>query len=143
MGAKSSDRSSTQKLFKITGRTPSNRRVRTNSVIESFNISKDVVLCLLPGAVVMQMNQFTFQTAEEVLRDSIVIGIALSGHALLDSQLFQTGTESSRSILYTPVAVEDQPFSRMLPGYCHIQGIKNKLRVDPVGESVANCFFGT
>ena len=79
MKAKSSDRSCTQQLFKIAGRSPSNRRVRTNSVVESFNISKDIVLCLLPGAVVVQMNQLTFQTAEEVLRDSVVVGIALSG----------------------------------------------------------------
>ena len=134
MKAKSSDRSCTQQLFKIAGRSPSNRRVRTNSVVESFNISKDIVLCLLPGAVVVQMNQLTFQTAEEVLRDSVVVGIALSGHTLLNSQLFQTEAKSSGSILYASVAVEDQPFAWMLPGYCHIQGIQSKLCVDPVGE---------
>lgn len=120
MKAKSSDRSCTQQLFKIAGRSPSNRRVRTNSVVESFNISKDIVLCLLPGAVVVQMNQLTFQTAEEVLRDSVVVGIALSGHTLLNSQLFQTEAKSSGSILYASVAVEDQPCARTLPGYCAI-----------------------
>ena len=143
MKAKSSDRSCTQQLFKIAGRSPSNRRVRTNSVVESFNISKDIVLCLLPGAVVVQMNQLTFQTAEEVLRDSVVVGIALSGHTLLNSQLFQTEAKSSGSILYASVAVEDQPCARTLPGYCHIQGIQSKLCVDPVGESGSYYFFGT
>ena len=93
--------------------------------------------------VVVQMNQLTFQTAEEVLRDSVVVGIALSGHTLLNSQLFQTEAKSSGSILYASVAVEDQPCARTLPGYCHIQGIQSKLCVDPVGESVSYYFFGT
>ena len=124
-------------------RNPPQSGMRAHGVVEGLQIGKNVCVRGRARVILLQVDEFTFQTAEEVLRDSVVVGIALSGHTLLNSQLFQTEAKSSGSILYASVAVEDQPCARTLPGYCHIQGIQSKLCVDPVGESVSYYFFGT
>ena len=57
-----------------------------DDVVEGLYVGKygnpDIVSCLKTA----QVNQLTFQATKEVLRHSVVIGIALTGHALVKLQ---------------------------------------------------------
>ena len=45
------------------------------------------------------MEAFTFQAAEKVLSNSIVVGVALAGHALADAKSSEALTVSGSSVL--------------------------------------------
>lgn len=48
-------------------------------VIKIFDICKDIVLRLGSGHVGLQVNELSFQVAEKVFRNHVVIWIALAG----------------------------------------------------------------
>ena len=54
------------------------------------------------------MDAFAFEAAEEVFSNSVVIGIALTRHALADTELRQSQAIGVRGILDAAVRVEDE-----------------------------------
>lgn len=56
-----------------------------DGVVEGLQVSEYIILGGGPGGVVLEMNQLAFEAAEEILCHGVVVGIALAGHALLDS----------------------------------------------------------
>ena len=68
-----------------------------------------------------QVDQFTFEAAEKVLRHSVVVGVAFAGHALPDAQRGKPVPKGFRSILDTPVTVENQARAGPLAAYSHVQ----------------------
>ena len=50
------------------------------------------------GCVAGQIYQFTLETAEEILRHRIVVGLALPGHALHKAQFFELTSRMAPSL---------------------------------------------
>ncbi len=90
-----------------------------------------------------EMDTFTLETAEEVFSNSIVVGIALAGHALAKAEVGKAEAESTSSILDTAVRVEDKTFGRAVAAYSHVKCGKGKVGVDAVRESIANDLLST
>ena len=96
--------------------------MRTNSVIKSFDIGEDGRLRLCSCYVVVEIDQLAFEAAEEIFRNSIVVGIAFAGHALEKPKAFKPVTVIKGSILAAAIRVENQPFGRSFSIDGHIQG---------------------
>ena len=109
-----------------------------DGVVEGFEISKHIVLCCSPCGVVLEVDQFTLEAAEEVLRNSVVIGVTAAGHALPDAVGFQTLPVAPGGILDTPVAVKNQTSGGLTPTIRHIQGCQRQPGIDLVGEGITN-----
>lgn len=67
--------------------------MRAHGVVKGLNIGEEICLSGTAGVVATQMNQFTFQAAEEVFGHCVVVRVTLTGHALADSQGSQPVTE--------------------------------------------------
>ena len=83
-----------------------------DGVVKGFEIGKDIVLCSFPCRIVLEVDQFTLEAAEEVLRNGVVIRVAAAGHTLPDAIGFQALPVGPGGILDAPVAVKDQTFGR-------------------------------
>ena len=94
----------------------------TYRVIKALNVLKDRVFSLPSGGKACQMNQLALEAAEEVFRNSIVVGIAFAGHALEKPKAFKPVTVIKGSILAAAIRVENQPFGRSFSIDGHIQG---------------------
>ena len=95
-----------------------------DGVVKRLDVGEKVGLGGPAGIETAQVNQLAFQAAEKVFRHSVVVGVALAGHALPDAQGSQTLTEG-RGAYWTPrSAVEDQSRGRALPADGHVQGVQ-------------------
>ena len=56
----------------------------------------------------VEMDAFTLETAEEVFGNSVVVGVALAGHALAEAKNREVLAESTSGILDAAVRVEDK-----------------------------------
>ena len=88
------------------------------------------------------MDAFTLETAEEVFGNGVVVGVALTGHALAEAKIREVLAESTSSILDTAVRVEDEAFGRAVASDSHVKCGEGKVCVNAVRESVANDLFG-
>ena len=88
------------------------------------------------------MDAFTLETAEEVFCNSVVVGVALAGHALAEAKIREVLAESTSSILDAAVRVEDEAFGRAVASDSHVKCGEGKVCVNAVRESVANDLFG-
>ncbi len=84
------------------------------------------------------MDAFAFEAAEEVFSNSIVIGIALTGHALADTEIRQTQAISVSGILDAAVRVEDKAGRRMASANGSIQSGEGEMSVDAIREGIAD-----
>ena len=107
-----------------------------DGVVKGFEIGKDIVLCSFPCRIVLEVDQFTLEAAEEVLRNGVVIRVAAAGHALPDAIGFQALPVGPGGILDTPVAVKNQTFGRFTAAIRHIQGCQCQLGIDLVEEGI-------
>ena len=73
-----------------------------DGIVKDFEIGKYVVLCSCPCRIVLEVDQLTLKAAEEVLRNSVVIGVAAAGHSLPDAIGFQALPVGPVGILDTP-----------------------------------------
>lgn len=99
---------------------PSESRVRAHGIVESFDVGKNSVLSSRAGIVMMEMDEFTFETTEEILSNSVVVRVALTGHTLSDMKLSQALTKGVGSILNPPVRMENEVMLRSLTANRHI-----------------------
>ena len=93
-----------------------------DGVVKGFEIGKDIVLCSCPCRIVLEVDQLTLKAAEEVLRNSVVIGVAAAGHTLPDTIGFQALPVGPGGILDAPVAVKNQTSGGLTATIRHIQG---------------------
>lgn len=93
----------------------------THRVVEGLQVGKYVGLSLAAGVVMLEMDQLTFEAAEEIFGHGVVVGIAPAGHALADAAGLQTLAVGSGGVLDTAVAVEDETFGRPAAVVRHIQ----------------------
>ena len=135
--------SKTQAQCKAIRRQPPQGEVWTQRIIKSLDVRKDVVLSLGSGRVMPQVNKLGFQAAEEVFRNSIIIGIPLAGHALPDAKGGQAVSVVMGSVLYAPAAVKNEARPGLFPVNSDVQGIQGEPGVDAPGERVADNLFGT
>ena len=84
--------------------------------------SKYVGLRLNVGEVLLEMDQLTFETAEEIFGHGVVVGIAPAGHALADTVGIQTLTEGPGGVLDAVAAMEDEAFGWPATAVRHVQG---------------------
>ena len=89
------------------------------------------------------MDAFTLETAEEVFCNSVVVGVALTGHALAEAKIREVLAERTSSILDTAIGVEDEAFGRAVALDSHVKCGEGKVCVNAVGESIANDLLGT
>ena len=95
-------------------------------------------LPLCPCRIALEVDQFTLEAAEEVLRNGVVIRVAAAGHALPDTIGFQALSVGPGGILDAPVAVKDQTLGGLTPAIRHIQGCQRQLGIDLVGEGITD-----
>lgn len=93
--------------LKLRGGRPAESGVGTDGVVEGFQVSEHLGLRHGAGGVLLEMDEFAFETAEEIFGDGVVIGIAPAGHALADAVGVQTLPVGSGGVLDAAVAVED------------------------------------
>lgn len=91
--------------------------MRPQGIIIRLNVQENIRLCLSVYGIMPQVNPFAFQTAEKTFGSRIIIGGTFPRHALAYMQLFQMFTIIGRSILDTPVDVENKPFLQAFPAY--------------------------
>lgn len=89
------------------------------------------------------MDTFTFEAAEEVFSNSVVIGVALAGHALAESKIDQTLPVSAGSVLDAAIGVKDEALGWAAPANGHSKSGKGEIGINPVGEGIADDLFGT
>ena len=109
-----------------------------DGIVKGFEIGKYVVLCSCPCRIVLEVDQFTLEAAEEVLRNSVVIGVTAARHALPDTIGFQALPVDPGGILDTSVAVKNQTSGGLTPTIRHIQGCQRQPGIDLVGEGITN-----
>lgn len=114
-----------------------------DSVVEGLHIGEYISLGAGPGGVVLEVDQLAFEAAEEIFCHSVVIGITLAGHALLDPIGLQPLPEGDRGVLDAPVTVKDEPLGRFAAAHCHVEGFQSQGSVDAVGKGIAHNFSGT
>ena len=84
-----------------------------------------------------QIDTFAFEATEEVFGDSVVIRVALAGHALTETEIRQTRAISTDGILDAAIRVEDKVVGRVSAADGGIQRSEGKVRVDAVREGIA------
>lgn len=89
------------------------------------------------------MEAFTFETAEEVFSNGVVIGIALAGHALCNAEVDETQAVGAGRILDAAIGVEDEAGVGMAAADGRIESGEGEIRIDAVGESIADDLPGT
>ena len=89
------------------------------------------------------MDAFTFEAAEEVFSNSVVIRVTLAGHALTDAKIRQPRAVSMSGILDATIRVEDEAGIRMASADSGIQSGESEICVDAVRESITDDLFGT
>lgn len=57
---------------------PANAGMGTKAVVEGFNVGKNSGLGFIASGKAAKVNQFTFETAEEIFSNGFVIRISLS-----------------------------------------------------------------
>ena len=115
----------------------------SDGVVEGLHVGEYISLGGGPGGVVLEVDQLALEAAEEILCHGVVVGIALAGHALLDSIGLQPLPEGSGGVLDTPVTVRDETLGRFAAAYCHVEGFQSQGSVDAVGKGIAYNFSGT
>ena len=85
-----------------------------------------------------QMDAFAFETAEEVLGNSVVIGIASAGHTLPDTEFGKALPVSTGGILYAAIRVEDEARIGLASVDGRVESGESKVGVDMIGEGVAD-----
>lgn len=89
------------------------------------------------------MDTFTFEAAEEVFSNSVVIGITLAGHALAESKVNQALPISTSSILDAAIGVKDEAAGWAASANGHSKSGKGEIGIDTVGEGIADDLSGT
>ena len=89
------------------------------------------------------MDTFAFEAAEKVFSNSVVIGIALTGHALTNTEIRQPEAISASGILDAAVRVEDEAGIGMASADGRLECGEGEICVDAVRESVADDLLGT
>ena len=89
------------------------------------------------------MDAFTFEAAEEVFSNSVVIRVTLAGHALADTKIRQPQAIGTGGILDATVRVEDEAVGGTASTDGGIESGKGEICVDAVRESIADDLFGT
>ena len=95
--------------------------MRSERIVEGFNVSEDSSLGSAPGREALEMNHFTFKAAKEVFSDSIVVGISFAGHTLTNSMPVKNQPKRLGSVLDTAVTVKDEAIGGTLPANRHFQ----------------------
>lgn len=98
-------------------------------IVKSFDVGKDGGHRLRPGLEMVQINQFAFQTAEEIFGHSIVVRVALSRHTGLNGKTVKNALVGSEGVLHTAIAVKNQAGFGMLTPDCHSQHPNGKASV--------------
>ena len=124
--------------LKLCRRESTKRRMWTNGVVKCFDVSKHIRLCRPSGWILFEVDQLTFQAAEKVLRNRIVVRISFAGHALPDPIGRQLMLISISGILNPTITVKDESPIWLLALHSHIQCSQCKLCIDPVGEGIPN-----
>ena len=118
--------------FKARRRNPARSRVGTNRVVEGFQIEKHVVLCGSTGRKLSEVNELTFETAEKIVSNRVVVGVAFTRHALADALGSQPVTTGFGRVLAAAVAVENQALGRLAAAVSHVQSRQCQLRINAI-----------
>ena len=95
--------------------------MRAQRIVKGLDIGENICLSSTAGVIFAQVDQFTFEAAEKVLRHSVVVGVAFAGHALPDAQRGKPAPKGFRGILDAPVTVENQARAGPFTAYSHVQ----------------------
>ena len=95
--------------------------MRAQRIVKGLDIGENIRLSSTAGAILAQVDPFTFEAAEKVLRHSVVVGVAFAGHALPDAQGGKPVPKGFRGILDAPVTVENQARAGPFAAYRHVQ----------------------
>lgn len=78
--------------------------MRAHGVVKSLDIGENIRFGGAAGIIAMQMNQFAFETAEEVLRHGVVVGVSFVGHTLPDPRAV-TRSRKAPAAYWTPLSL--------------------------------------
>ena len=62
--------------LELCGRNPAQSGMRADGIVEGFQIEEDAVASGGSGRIAFQVDEFTFQAAEEIFSNGVIIGIA-------------------------------------------------------------------
>jgi hypothetical protein len=82
--------------------------VTTTSVVETFNIFEHIRSGFLSSSVAYSVNTFTFEYTKEALNNRVVIAVASTTHAALDSLFIKLFTEVIACVLTASIGMMDE-----------------------------------
>ena len=77
----------------------------SSRIVEPFDVIKDISSCLITRPISMSTGSIIFHSREEALHDGIVVALALTAHAALDTVIRKQLLELLTSVLATLVAM--------------------------------------
>ena len=95
--------------------------MQAQRIVKGLDIGENIRLSSTAGVILAQVDPFTFEAAEKVLRHSVVVGGAFAGHALPDAQRGKPAPKGFRGILDAPVTLENQARAGPLAAYGHVR----------------------
>src|SRR5204863_2070863 len=108
------------------------------SVVEAFDIAKDIALGFCSCGVLPVMDELGFERVEEAFHRRIVVAVGLSAHGRLEASALKGATIVARGILDASIGVMHET-SRWPPClYGHPQGCQRKLSAQMIAHGPAD-----
>ena len=98
----------------------------SETIVEHFNVLKNIRLSFGPGGVMTMINLFGFQRTDTTFHRRIIVAIALTAHTNLKLMLGQQGLIVMAGILAAPVRMMDQARRRLAGFKRHLQGVTDQ-----------------
>ncbi len=127
-----------ESVFKGIRGKPADGGMRAHGIIKRLNIAENSRFSGCTGGKMREMETFAFETGEEILRDCVVVRVALARHALLYLVAFEGFAVGAGGVLYAAVGMEYQARIRPLTPHRHVQGVEGKLGVNALTHCVAD-----
>jgi transposase InsO family protein len=107
--------------------------VTTSSVVEAFDVGKDVTFGFLSCCILTVMDEFGFERVEEALHRGIVVAVGLATHRGLEAGGLRHLAVVRRGILNAAIGMVDQTGARPLRREGHPQGRQRRWKSRPRG----------
>ena len=129
--------------LKLRRRMPSQCGMWPYGVVEGLQVGEYIDPGAGSGRILLEVNEFAFQTAEEIFCYGIIVGIALAGHTLTDPIGLQPIPEGMCGVLDTPITVKNKSHRWIAAAYRHVQRIQRQRSIDTAGKAIPHNFAGT
>ena len=110
----------------------------TGSIVESFDVGKNITFGFLPCCILAVMDEFCFQRVKEALHRGIVIAVGLAAHRGSEAGGLHHFAIVCRGILNAAIGMVDQAGARPLRRDRHPQGCQRQVGAQMIAHRPAD-----